>query len=177
MDVPQLLDHQTIASETVMEDSPLQRLPPELRNHIFKLALTADRPIKLEDLHEKTALIRTCKQIRQEGSAIFYMCNRFSFIFVQDTEDAVAKLCVFLRRLGPKILQHIGSLRVVIMPHYYVLLDQSYGGSWEDCEQFIDSARDQVREITSVYSDMGIKLKDFHTTLRSTWCVSVFERL
>lgn len=52
------------------KDHLSSRLPPELRNAIYELALPSDRVVKLDD--EEPALLRTSKQIRQQASKMFY---------------------------------------------------------------------------------------------------------
>lgn len=80
-----------------MDDSPLGKLPPELRNKIFDLILLAPDSIyvdtagdasdlygapQLQPCHEvqvrdALALMATCRQIRQESIPTFYGVNKF----------------------------------------------------------------------------------------------------
>lgn len=74
-----------------MDDSPLGRLPAELRNHIYELAVLHDKPIVLDPNRNAaykprprgsisgllTALLYTCKTIHTEALPIFYGVNTF----------------------------------------------------------------------------------------------------
>lgn len=84
-----------------MDASPLQRLPPKLRNHIYELYFAQESIIRLrtcarvgrlgaevkrlsdgglryEPLHHHAlALSATCRQIRNESTKLFYACNDF----------------------------------------------------------------------------------------------------
>lgn len=76
-----------------MDESPLAKLPPELRNRIYELALRQENPVRLhwtiwpeEKVHHMDAtrstptilaLTKTCRQIRQESNKLFYAVNRF----------------------------------------------------------------------------------------------------
>jgi len=86
---------------------PLLRLPPELRNRIWRLLLKptaieiypagrdgrrihARRTYKYTHFsHGYPYLLETCHQIRNEGSAIYFEENTFSF-----TKDAVTEPCI-----------------------------------------------------------------------------------
>lgn len=55
-----------------MNHSPLARLPPELRNHIYELAFAKYTFADMDQKDEiKNALTRTCRQIRTESLGIF----------------------------------------------------------------------------------------------------------
>ncbi|KAK5112303.1 hypothetical protein LTR85_011575 [Meristemomyces frigidus] len=62
------------------QDSPLLKIPPELRNIIYDLVLTSDKPIDTQDTAAArvSALLATCTQIRREAAPIFYGQNTFS---------------------------------------------------------------------------------------------------
>ncbi|KAF2480888.1 hypothetical protein BDY17DRAFT_201991 [Neohortaea acidophila] len=62
----------------MMDNSPFARLSPELRNMIWKLAVTQNRPISL-DCYEnpEPPITRVCEQIRQESIGLFYGGNIF----------------------------------------------------------------------------------------------------
>lgn len=60
-------------------DSLLLRLPPELRNDIYRFALLeTDRIEVMQDRSMQPALLRTCCQLRKEASTIFNEENKFS---------------------------------------------------------------------------------------------------
>lgn len=62
-----------------IQQSRLLRLPAELRNMIWKFAITADRPLCIIGASPtQPALTRTCRQIRNESIRFFYRENSFS---------------------------------------------------------------------------------------------------
>lgn len=77
-----------------MDQSPLQKLPPELRNRIYELALLERLPIAVSTHgpNEKatTPLLQTCRQIRVEASAIYYSGNTFDILPNYKETDASA---------------------------------------------------------------------------------------
>lgn len=54
-------------------------LPAELRNEVYLYAFTDDEDVDIDPatIHAQTALTRTCSQIRNETSGMFYACNTF----------------------------------------------------------------------------------------------------
>lgn len=72
-----------------MENSPLGRLSSELRNEIYELALTADKPLTIctklslpsgtprAPTGSQPALTRVCRQVRKETLTMFYHTNTF----------------------------------------------------------------------------------------------------
>ncbi|EMC93757.1 hypothetical protein BAUCODRAFT_206166 [Baudoinia panamericana UAMH 10762] len=70
---------QTSAGTPARTSISFMKLPPELRNRIYRLVLPADTTIELgsKAAAEHNALLRTTSQIRQEASDIFYAGNKF----------------------------------------------------------------------------------------------------
>lgn len=68
-----------------MDDSPLNKLSPELRNIIYAYAFTSPKRIELntsgKDLKKQPGITRVCRQIRNESLLFFYNSNRFKFTF------------------------------------------------------------------------------------------------
>ena len=63
-----------------MEQSPLLRLPGELRNKIYEYVLVEDYPIDVfPGMTQPPALLATCKTIRNEGIVIWVSNNLFDF--------------------------------------------------------------------------------------------------
>ncbi|GIZ43610.1 hypothetical protein CKM354_000682900 [Cercospora kikuchii] len=85
-----VLDFWGIASRQVvaMDESPLGRLPPELRNGVWHLAVTQDKPINLSTYQDEVYIwpcyekinwvFKTCKQIYNECAAMMYANNTFA---------------------------------------------------------------------------------------------------
>lgn len=73
-------------------ESPLFRLPAELRNAIYEMALTATSVLELEPWRTRATaptqppLTRTCRAIRAEALPIFYSSNDF-LAAICDVED------------------------------------------------------------------------------------------
>lgn len=70
------------------EQSPLLKLPAELRNHICHLALVSDSPVKITGPPNKDrrhrylpprepGLLQSCAQLRRECTAVYYSKNVF----------------------------------------------------------------------------------------------------
>lgn len=66
-----------------MDNSPLTQLPAEVRNRIYELALITAKAVVISK-HERSApwqapaLLQSCRQIRKEGSWIYYSANIFT---------------------------------------------------------------------------------------------------
>lgn len=84
----------TRALSTIKENSPVAKLPPQLRNSIFGLLLLAPKAVSIDmsskpeglpqlpasdniQARDALALMVTCKQIRNESAATFYDANEF----------------------------------------------------------------------------------------------------
>ena len=70
---------------------PFLRLPAELRNKIYSLVLTTERPILVSTprrfkAKSMLALLSVCKQIRDEAREMFYAGNEFIFL-ARDDDD------------------------------------------------------------------------------------------
>jgi len=96
-----------------MDNSPLARLPSELRNRVYELALTVqmDYPIYLRDIDLHIGLTRTCRQARNESRPMFYAFNRFEISLVD--QQRATKLCRFLRLLSADTVCSIGCLSLI----------------------------------------------------------------
>lgn len=92
-----------------MDRSPLARLSPELRNHIYKYVFQPCRLVYLgeywrpgpEELQHP--LTRTCRQLRAETLAMNMAYTTFYF---EKTYDRSA-LCVWLRAIGPETVVNL----------------------------------------------------------------------
>lgn len=64
-----------------MDESPLSRLPPELRNTIYEYALSNAEPIVINQLEcrlwRPPALLRCCSKLQNEASGLYYGSNIF----------------------------------------------------------------------------------------------------
>lgn len=93
----------------------LDKLPAELRNDIYSLVLISGDPIDVEDMksiHARTALLRTCRQVREEASGLFYGDNTFRTLWTIDEEITGLS---WLFRLGHARASQI--TRMIIAPN------------------------------------------------------------
>ena len=86
----------------------LGKLPAEIRNQIWRLALTTPHDgstaIDLPQAHRRGALLRTCRQIREEATSIFYCEGTFSALAVLGSSEI---LLPQLQLLNPKNARQI----------------------------------------------------------------------
>lgn len=74
----------TNITRVIMDQSPLHRIgnkafPAEVRNKIFKLAVTFDSPLSLASLADASGITRVCRQTRSETRLLFYASNSFEY--------------------------------------------------------------------------------------------------
>jgi hypothetical protein len=76
------------------KNSPLfSKLPGEMRNKIYRLALLEPfTEVDFKTIYNKTALLRTCAQSKEEASVIFYRESRFLITDAEAQQGDVAKL-------------------------------------------------------------------------------------
>ena len=76
-----VLDHQAAANHLTVndEESHLLKLPPEIRNRIFELALAHDYTVRIEpDWKEpRPSLLHVCRQIRAETRLVYQHLRKF----------------------------------------------------------------------------------------------------
>lgn len=67
-----------------MDDSPLARLPAELRNRIYELVLLYNDGVRMSMNYRREwqppALLHASRQVRAESSSIYYAHNTFQFL-------------------------------------------------------------------------------------------------
>lgn len=100
-----------------MDDSPLARLPQELRNYVYELAVTSDKPIRVSTeilpRWQAPGLLQCCHQSRNEASGIYFGGNTFSVNAnaVLNTRERMHYLLeTWLLALGPttrSLVRHI----------------------------------------------------------------------
>lgn len=103
-----------------MQNSLLAKLPPELRNDIFKEVLVSREPIYVyqpNDLHFEDrwtapALPQVCQQLRQEAMSIYYGLNVFKIPGHGDQADSVRSLCAWLTLLGTQVASFLRIVRL-----------------------------------------------------------------
>ena len=110
----------------MMDASPLGRLPAELRNRIYELVLIfptfieiepssqhAERPKAPELLGSNPntfALVKTCKQVHSESSAIIYADNTFDFSDWEQPSQSLRCFNDFIHEIG---LTNTAALRAI----------------------------------------------------------------
>lgn len=85
-----------------MDNSPFALLSPELRNMIWKLAVTQNGPTYL-GFREKPEppITRVCKQIREESTYVFYSEGTFVVCLDFHSVRARARLTRWYQAIGP----------------------------------------------------------------------------
>ncbi|KAK4546425.1 hypothetical protein LTR36_002102 [Oleoguttula mirabilis] len=137
-----------------MEASPLNKLPREIRDHIYELALTQSAPIEVHlcytslthlamatprasnmKVETKEAVIAfaglptVCRQLRHEARSVFFASNGFRFVPIGDDEGDSEiewmKLQRWLSFLGVRNIKHIKSCTLKLGRYYIEDLSQS----------------------------------------------------
>lgn len=84
----------------------LLELPPELRNHIYEFVLVSPDEALIMKNSSSPALLRTCRQIREEASSLYYGQNIF---LITNAES----LCIqWLASVPAKMRAHIKTMRL-----------------------------------------------------------------
>lgn len=126
-----------------MDESPLARLSPELRNRIYEnlftpedipsyaheeqltLDITANSVIAGTEFRKAIALVQTCRQLRTETRLMFFSGCTFH-ICAEDCIDVLrgqATLAAhYLRSLGPEVLRVVHQLRIGQVTRRYLSL-------------------------------------------------------
>lgn len=112
----QVLDQAMPTPLPIMErnclESPLLRLPAELRNTIYDYALVTDTPLVISGPEpSQPGITRACKQTRSESLRIFYTRNSFSCV-IQNYDPVVFKQ---YRKIADK-----HGLSTVLLTHRHV---------------------------------------------------------
>lgn len=150
-----------------MESSPLNKLPGELRNRIYELALSQAgditvfvsgiRPHLFHPTETKNilSLTETCKDIRHEASPVFYRVNKFVLISkylgerysgdIQNAQNTQWKrgLCDWLDLLKPR--------NVTALSHVEVDIGTSF------LYNYVPSSESIWRSVASVRSHFDLK--------------------
>lgn len=99
-----------------MDNSPFSRLSAELRNKIYIFTLVEEDPIELaapsSDFKIRTALARTCRQLRQESLSLFYASNDFIITIKDDVLTHIQLGCTSLQIFSQGCLARLGKLTV-----------------------------------------------------------------
>lgn len=107
-----------------MDHSPFARLPAELRNHIYDLALVDAGRIEvnrnLSTHWNPPPLLQACRQLRNEASPVYYGNNTFTI----EHWNALKALETWLRAIGPDAR---GFLRKILMGCGYEALGPEKG--------------------------------------------------
>jgi hypothetical protein len=151
-----------------MEESPLYKLPGELRNRIYELALfqpggitvfvSALRPhlFKPTDTSNILALTEICKDIRHESSPIVYETNKFSLIskylgeqYSGDIRTArntqwETGLCVWLHQLGKRNVNALSHVEIDIGTSFLYNYVPSSESIWRSVASVLDHFHEET---------------------------------
>ena len=102
-----------------MDNSPLAKLPAELRSQIYDLALrkervilrTNDWAIDIHCLSYWNGITQTCRRLREESHALLFSLHRWH---VTLKVSQLENFCAFLHAVGPRALDGILSLTFTI---------------------------------------------------------------
>ncbi len=89
-----------------MDGSSFNRIPAELRNEIFELALTSSGPVELRRGNEP-GLLQASRQIRQETQSVFWAGNDFIINVTVDSGVQIAKEIAALDLDRLRLIPHI----------------------------------------------------------------------
>lgn len=103
-----------------MDNSPLGRLSPELRNQIYELVFQPSnrsylqvRPTRLDaaNFAQTIAIAQTCRQVRAEARLLFFATNDFRFDCSSAPKSLVAPTR-WLQNVGPDALEVMRSMLI-----------------------------------------------------------------
>ncbi|KAK5122037.1 hypothetical protein LTR85_004283 [Meristemomyces frigidus] len=90
----------------IMENSPLARLAPELRNRIYELVFEGENVVSMDTAKNLNhPLTMTCRQVRDESLLMYYSATRFRFF-----GRSSGRLRKWLRALGREACASIKAL-------------------------------------------------------------------
>ena len=115
-----------------MDSSLFGKLPPELRNRIYTLAMSREKTITFapQSDHPSRRILRpllpshrppqgfsltaACRQMRQECSMLFYACNDFAFV------HGIGSLKAFTRRIRKHNSRALRSVTIKLFAHIHM---------------------------------------------------------
>ena len=103
-----------MSSSQEVAQSRLFRLPAELRVHIYGLVLIAETPQPINWSWIAPSLLRTCRQLRNEASPVYYANNSFLGPDLRDSPQ----LYLWLVAIGPR--QYGRIRRICLTRSYYI---------------------------------------------------------
>lgn len=116
----------------VQERAGFLSLPPELRNEIYRLAFVLPRKERFDlgkpsNFARSSALLRTCRQVHEEGRTILYSEN--TFLFQRNTSARTQRWTTDVREVGFKdlrfFLKSIGPTNISFLRHIIFLLEDA----------------------------------------------------
>lgn len=91
----------------------LQKLPPELRNNIYELALADDKDVSIT-VDKQPGLAETCRQLRRECAGLHYSVNKFRATTGRGIDESNGLVFIkdWLERIGHDSAAHIKCLTI-----------------------------------------------------------------
>ena len=112
-DIPTMGLSTSCAQINKIHECFLQRLPAEIRNEIFHLALAKDKPVEMTN--PWPGLTGTCKQLREEALSIYFGSNTF---IARVTDLRGKHITAWLRRI-----EHIPLALKALIPTFTIVVE------------------------------------------------------
>lgn len=173
------------------DDTPrgFLKLPMELRLRCYEVVLLASSPITIADVHPRfkghlsPQLLRTCRQLHNEGADVLYGCNTFETLLHQNgrlvrhlnkwlrniTETNVARLNRLKFQLlypaptrkGSSGLFHVETtFRLLKVPSWsYVARYQAFGPKWWSYQPAPESIEIQLEPDAEVEEQLEVRFR------------------
>lgn len=89
----------------------LDKIPPEIRNSIWRNVLVSSDPIHVtKDQPHQPSLLRTCTQVREEASSIYFNENQFELPMVGFDSTLGLKWCTMAKPYLQKSVAKVADL-------------------------------------------------------------------
>ncbi|KAK0284872.1 hypothetical protein LTR35_000207 [Friedmanniomyces endolithicus] len=166
-----------------MDGSSFNRIPTEIRNEIFELALTTSGPIELRRGNEP-GLLQTSRQIRQETQSVFWAGNDF---IINVTAGSGGRIAELIAAIDPVRLSQIPT--IVVRSRLMIARTQPRLTPMDDVEIVADAladrdvvAKEQVKMdvVLEFEEDLPLFVRSApfvqtRSQVRKAWCEWLWE--
>ena len=141
--------------------SRLISLPTELPNRIYELALISHTDIETPSpkysrilQSQCTTFLTTCRLIRQEASAIYYVNNVFVFAGGENKSDSISILASWLSVLEPTTHR---TIRKICLDDYWYSTDKAISRI-QECHRHLKKNHVEIEE-SALYVELETSLR------------------